>query len=256
MVMIAEIYHKISQSGSNLNDRLEDNLTGNFFGTMRYLSFNRGLKRILVDFIYPKELASQIERIDIEYWNDNISFWPYDVEGEIDIMLDFPDTIIGIEVKYLSGLSSDDRISNEVQETEKIYQESKHQLARESRIVSKRGNGKKKLLIFIANEADSMSIFYDTIKRGIIADGVSLGILSWQNILAALNGIKFANEFERLMLSDLKKLLFTKGFERFKNFLACEECIIDELEFYNFEGRMTSFQLDYEIKGDLFYEFG
>jgi|GEM_PF-4181867 len=34
--MLAEIHNKISGTGSNLSDRLEDQLTGDFFGTLRY----------------------------------------------------------------------------------------------------------------------------------------------------------------------------------------------------------------------------
>ena len=37
--LIAEIYNKISKDGRNLSDRLEDQLTGDFFGTLRYMSF-------------------------------------------------------------------------------------------------------------------------------------------------------------------------------------------------------------------------
>ena len=37
--MIAEIYHKFSTD-------LEDVLTGDFFGAMRYMPFNRGLNQI------------------------------------------------------------------------------------------------------------------------------------------------------------------------------------------------------------------
>ncbi|MEK4246582.1 hypothetical protein MKZ20_14770 [Psychrobacillus sp. FSL K6-2684] len=40
--MIAEIRGKISRSGSNLTERLEDNLTGNVFGALRYLPYERG----------------------------------------------------------------------------------------------------------------------------------------------------------------------------------------------------------------------
>lgn len=46
--MIGEIKGKISSTGSNLNDRLEDDLTGNVFGNLRYMSFNHGLKQILI----------------------------------------------------------------------------------------------------------------------------------------------------------------------------------------------------------------
>ena len=39
-----------------------------------------------------------------------IKFWPYDEDGELDALMEFDNVIMGIEVKYLSGLSSDDSI--------------------------------------------------------------------------------------------------------------------------------------------------
>jgi Holliday junction resolvase-like predicted endonuclease len=36
-----------------------------------------------------------------------------DCEGEIDVLIEFQKMINGIEVKYISGLSSDDDISND-----------------------------------------------------------------------------------------------------------------------------------------------
>ena len=45
--MIAEIHGKISSSGSNLSDRMEDKLTGNFFGNLRYLPYEKGFKLLL-----------------------------------------------------------------------------------------------------------------------------------------------------------------------------------------------------------------
>lgn len=41
--MVEEFYGKISRSGSNLSDSLEDKLTGDFFGTLRYMDFCDGL---------------------------------------------------------------------------------------------------------------------------------------------------------------------------------------------------------------------
>ena len=40
--MIAEIRGKISHTSSNLTERLEDHLTGNVFGSLRYLPFSLG----------------------------------------------------------------------------------------------------------------------------------------------------------------------------------------------------------------------
>lgn len=82
--MLAEIKGKLSKTGSNLTERLEDNLTGNFFGALRYIPFNFAMKKILMNGVYPREIADEFEKINVEFWNDNIKFWPYDIEGEID----------------------------------------------------------------------------------------------------------------------------------------------------------------------------
>ena len=46
--MVEEFYGKISRSGSNLSDNLEDKLTGDFFGTLRYMDFCDGLHQSYV----------------------------------------------------------------------------------------------------------------------------------------------------------------------------------------------------------------
>ena len=72
--MIAEIKGKISSSNSNLSDRMEDELTGNVFGNLRYLPFNKGLKKILVNAVYPQEVGDEIKKIDCDFWSENIEF--------------------------------------------------------------------------------------------------------------------------------------------------------------------------------------
>lgn len=66
--MIAEICHKVFSN-------LEDELTGNFFGTMRYIPFQRGLKQIYMGYIHSLDgsvhgLISSIrtDEFDIEFW--------------------------------------------------------------------------------------------------------------------------------------------------------------------------------------------
>lgn len=258
--MIAEIHRKISKNGSNLNERSEDNLTGDFFGTMRYIPFNQGMKSILKEYIYPHELANTIEKINADFWNENIDFWPYDEEGEIDVLINLAEVVIGIEVKFLSGLSSDDSICNEKatyeDDIEQIMLESRQQLARESRIISKKVIGKDKLLIFIADENDCMAVYQDTISRNILEKNVQLGILSWQDILTAIKNINTENSFQQLMLSDLKELLITKGFESFHNFDLGGDILVEDSLFYKFKGRIFSFNIEDEVREMDFYEFG
>ena len=257
--MIAEIHHKISSNGSNLTDRLEDNLTGDFFGAMRYIPFNQGLKPILASCIYPQDLASVIEGINAEYWNENISFWPYDNEGEIDVIIEFPEIIIGIEVKYLSGLSSNDDISNELitsDDIDQLKKESCQQLARESRIISHKGVDKLKILIFIADESTSISVYNDTISRNIIANGVFLATISWQDILLSLKQNAFGNKFEQLIQSDLVNLLTGKGFEHFNSFSLEKDISVEKSLYYYYDSLPFSFDInEYELKKELYYEF-
>lgn len=260
--MIAEINGKISKSGSNLNERLEDNLTGNVFGTLRYMSFENGMKQILLRGVTPKnnKLLDIINNINLGSWSENIKFWPYDKEGEIDILLEFENCIIGIEVKYLSGISSDDGISNEMNTDKSDNKESIQQLARESRIISRKGNNKDKILIFIADQQACIDVYNDVIQRDIIEDDVNLVYISWQSILESLKSLHICNEYEKIIINDLVKLLTKKGFEQFKDFLIEDIYIGDE--YYDFGDTKTStyrvdicFSTQEEIKGDLYYEF-
>jgi hypothetical protein len=68
--MIAEIYGKAHKQ----TEGSEDELTGNFFGNLRYLSFNVGLKHILQRGLYPNKLADIFDDLDIDSFTDNISY--------------------------------------------------------------------------------------------------------------------------------------------------------------------------------------
>lgn len=260
--MIAEIYGKISSSGSNLHDRLEDNLTGNVIGALRYIPFDKGMKQIIVNAIYPKSIADDINEIQAEFWNNNITFWPYDEEGELDALIEFDNVIIGIEVKYLSGLSSDDNMDySESSAWNSVKYEQKtslHQLSRESRIISRRGGKKKKILIFIAGSSSCRDVYEDTIKRGLIEKGVELGYVAWQVFLIELTKLKLDNEFYNLIIEDLIKLLKRKGFDEFKDMSLGDEFLIDPLSYFQFDHELENkfkFDIDIDVKGDLYYEF-
>lgn len=222
--LIAEIKGKISSTGSNLSERLEDKLTGDFFGSLRYIPFNKVAKQIILKtrFLYEGSAAilKEIENIDASYWNHNIEFWPSDPQGELDVLMDFDNIVIGIEVKLYSGLSSDDDIVN-LASTGAI--DSRHQLSRESRILKKKilGADKKALLIFIAPEHICYPICREACDRNIIEHGVVLGYIPWEEILVTLEESidkQELNDFERLIIKDIVDLLKRKGLERFRSF--------------------------------------
>jgi len=211
--MIAEIHGKISSSGSNLSDRLEDKLTGDVFGTLRYLPFSLGLKQILNATTFADQQKKELQNVLANEESFNYVFWPRYDEGEPDLILESKNAIILIEVKYQSGLSSDDEIEDP--------EESRHQLARESQILNRIKGNKKAFLIFLAKQSDAAPIYFNTLERNKIHENICFGYLSWSTVLETLVGIKnngllaFPND---IIINDLIHLLLKKGFERFKSF--------------------------------------
>ena len=210
--MVEEFYGKISRSGSNLSDNLEDKLTGDFFGTLRYLDFCDGLQPILCGALRISEKQQEesqaaiqlIENVNCTNIRDeeHIKFWPKHDRGELDVLLDFDNCCVGIEVKLNSGLSSDD------------------QLIREAEILCDLAEDKEKILLFIAGHESCVSV-YRAYKAVIRKQGVCFVFASWEDILQSMkdllnggNGSKYTSG-QRLMISDLVKLLTRKGFDTF-----------------------------------------
>lgn len=191
--MIAELYGKIENNKEN-------ELTGNFFGTLRYTGFEKILQPLLVNCIRPAELANKLKKICGGYWDDKISFWSYDSPAEIDVLLDFEEILIGIEVKYQSGLSSDD------------------QLEREAKILRKKANGREKILILLAPETKCIEIVTKRRRNMVFKEfGVNLSYISWEDVSDELTKLKLT-DFDALIAEDLIKLLKLKGFETFRSF--------------------------------------
>lgn len=259
--MIAEIKGKVSSTGSNLNNRLEDELTGNVFGNLRYMSFNKGLKLILMQGIYPTILSKVIDTIDVDDWSHLIKFWPYDKEGELDALIKFENAIIGIEVKYFSGISSEDDVSNYLDAEEKTILEAKiksnNQLARESRIISRSGKSEHKILLFVADSEDCRKVYKNVKSRDIIEDNVELAYISWQNILLGLENLNISNVYEKVIVSDLKNLLRKKKFKKFKDFKTEINVEVND-KWYDFgviKRDTISFDIKKIVVGNLYYEF-
>ena len=220
--MVEEFYGKISRSGSNLSDSLEDKLTGDFFGTLRYMDFCDGLQPILCGALRKSEkqqAESQaaiqlIENVNCTNIKDeeHIKFWPKHDRGELDVLLEFDNCYIGIEVKFKSGLSSDD------------------QLIREANILCDLPKDKKKILLFIAKHESCISVYRK--YKDIISKDVHFVFASWEDILQSLkdilNGGKGSKYTfgQKLMISDLVRLLTRKDFD---TFLSMTNGIADKL---------------------------
>ena len=209
--MVEEFYGKISRSGSNLSDNLEDKLTGDFFGTLRYMDFCDGLQPILCGALRKSEKQQAeskaaiqlIENVNCTNIKDeeHIKFWPKHDRGELDVLLEFDNCCIGIEVKFKSGLSSDD------------------QLIREANILCDLAKDKKKILLFSAKHESCLSVYCK--YKNMISKDVHFVFASWEDILQSmkdiLNGEKGGKYTfgQKLMIRDLVRLLKRKDFDTF-----------------------------------------
>lgn len=218
--MIAEINGKISSSGSNLTDRLEDKLTGDVFGAMRYLPFKLGLKQILQETSFPTEQQAKLQALIEKEPCFNYVFWPRYDEGEPDLILESTNAIILIEVKYQSGLSSDDEIEDP--------EESRNQLSRESQILNRIKGNKEAFLIFLAKQSEAAPIYNTALEKNKIHSNISFGYLSWSTVLETFVRVKRQQNLtfpSNIIIIDLIDLLRRKGFERFKSFTISSKLI-------------------------------
>ena len=254
--MIAELYGKISRIGSNLHERLEDNLTGDFFGNLRYIPFNKGIKPLLLNSVYPITTADCIESVDLDAWDNCVEFWHREREAEPDLLLQFDNVLIIIEVKLNSGLSSDDNVDNAGFDDDMQYQKSQQQLARESQLLARIASDKEKVLILLAPESSAQSIYETTRDRGLINNDIRFGYITWQRALITLKGLTADNPFERIIINDLIKLLERKGFDGFHGFNIPNELSVDELWTFEYSSQSGfSFNINLTVKEDEHYEF-
>ena len=201
--MIAEIYHKFSTD-------LEDVLTGDFFGAMRYMPFNRGLNQIFKNYAVSED--PQVTHILSNAADDdfNFEFWKRSENGrvEIDGFILLTSVGIGIEVKYRSGLSGGD------------------QLEKEAQVLDEWCNGKEKLLILIGEAEEAKAIYIENKDKRVFRD-VHLAYLSWQDILLGLDQVLISSSYEKKMIEDLKTLLREKGFVSFEGF-SIDQPVVDK----------------------------
>ena len=201
--MRAEIYHKFSTD-------LEDVLTGDFFGAMRYMPFNRGLNQIFKNYAVSED--PQVTHILSNAADDdfNFEFWKRSENGlvEIDGFIPLTSVGIGIEVKYRSGLSGGD------------------QLEKEAQVLDEWCNGKEKLLILIGEAEEAKAIYIENKDKRVFGD-VHLAYLSWQDILLGLDQVLISSSYEKKMIEDLKTLLREKGFVSFEGF-SIDQPVVDK----------------------------
>ena len=223
--MIAEIHSKISRTGTNLSDRLEDQLTGDVFGTFRYVPARMALIPFLS--LTYRINANDVTRLEIDFDSEPvIDFWPWlsppGVEPDVDIYVNNRGRPIRIlvEVKYKSGLSSDDEPA-----TTMSPEESRNQLVCQAKALAAMpgGVGIRKILLFLTEDNVYPRAILDRV-HGMIDElpggPVDLYWLSWHEIADVLSlATNHADAFERVILDDLLQLCRDrKGFRKYSGF--------------------------------------
>ncbi len=251
--MLAEIHNKISGTGSNLSDRLEDKLTGDIFGAIRYLPFEIGLSNILSKTVIKgKENLTQLMD-GVKGYNYEIKFWVRSEFGELDVLVCTETADIAIEVKYLSGLSSDDNVDNSDKEE---FEESSNQLSRYADLLNKESTKQHKVLIFLAPASVGVAVANDVMSRKLVRNPVVFGFLSWQDVLNALKDINLGNIniWQRRVVGDMVALLEKKGFDRFVSFLKGINISVSQVSYFY---QQSPFMWNYDtgVKEELFYVY-
>lgn len=228
--MIAEVYGKISSTGSNLSERLEDQLTGDVFGTLRYIDYKYGLIPILMESYY---ISKREERKYLKFKEPNVKkirFWPWIIEAEPDLIIEMKENshepiIIQVEVKYYSGLSSDDspadnvEISDKMEIKEQTINTSRNQIVRQIRSLKKAYPGHRRIQIYLTTDVVYPKELLSRVQIKLENEDLKateLYWLSWHDIPSILK--KFYKYFcgrENIIVSDLLMLLEKKGFARF-----------------------------------------
>jgi hypothetical protein len=222
--MIAEIYGKISSTGSNLSNRLEDQLTGNVFGTLRYLHPNKALIPFLSKAISNKNgIISRLALPEISIDTLQVDFWTRDYPGnEPDIRISYTDhdgknVVIIIEVKYRSGLSSDDVDKECITNID----ESNNQLLKQIKSLRNNHKTERKIQIYLTQDAAIPLDTVEYVNRILIKDkidDVEFYWLSWHDLteILEISIEKETSNCERTILKDLICLCKDKkGFGRF-----------------------------------------
>ncbi len=87
-------------------------------------------------------------QIDNDFIGDRIKFWPYHELAELDLQIDLDNLFIGVEVKYNSGLSSEDQLERELEAINSIG-----------------GSAQQKILLFISRGGSGLSEAINSIEK-------------------------------------------------------------------------------------------
>ena len=224
-MVMAELGGKISRSGANISDRSEDLLTSDVFGALRYLPPDEGLIRILCA---AKRFSDGkcFEFGEGEGLRETL-FWNRLKESEPDVILVFEKSVVFIEVKYLSGKSG--HFSEELDAITNLEAASSDQLYREFvDLHNYKGEFERRFLIYLSAHRRMPVEDIRAGSRAISVLDAKLAPryemhtfwLSWYAVYTTLLQLMADQKdpHRLLVLSDIKNLLFKKGFRYFQGY--------------------------------------
>jgi hypothetical protein len=220
---LAELHGKLSRSGSNLSERLEDQLTSDVFGRLRYLHPDRGLLPIVMAAESMSGAGCPVATSI--HGEPEWVFWPTfpGVEPDVLITFDTPEgqTAVIVECKYLSGKSGSFNPGDE----NIVASASADQLAREFlALETLRQHFPRRFLLYVTGHEVVPSDEIDASFQALAVLAASSNArsqvfwLSWSSIWRALTNEcrrPFLTRFERLVVDDLLALLRHKGYRSF-----------------------------------------
>ena len=268
---VAEIRGKISETGSNLSERMEDLLTSDIFGCLRYVPSEKALLPFLRTAVSFKGktlfINDQIAAVHCTFWPWLTS--PGCIPCEPDVVIGIETEghlihIVGIEAKYHSDISS--------QEDESI--EPNDQLARELDNLNKTspttfrwGSGLVVVSCNLMYVTQDMSMPRDAIARSLdefTRKRKIEGDIFWTSwrFLPLILEKSLTNESDpqhRAVIEDMLSLLLRKGLTMFGGVEPCTECFrLANFDFYRHRPtsyhwpaicKVSEIHWDYKYKG-------
>ena len=228
---IAEIHGKISHTGQNLSERMEDLLTSDVFSACRYVK----PEILLIPFLrQAKGLNGEIlnSLLNEQIKGTKYLFWPrlHLSEPDVLIAIEFASGrffLILIEAKYLSSKSSSALSEEELEVAETPVDQLAREysdllVAHESFHIPKSKVVGRALVYVTAHRCipkGSLQESLTEIKRFTsIAESVNLFWTNWFELHPIASEAKNAGGLKNVILDDLRLLLERKGLVHFRGF--------------------------------------
>lgn len=226
MGIIAELHGKISSTGSNINDSMEDLLTSNVFQLLRYLPIQFGILPVLSS---AEDSHAEEKRRTFVIPNgvNNVSyhFWKRFNNWEPDVFIELKQdekvlTNIMIEAKYLSGKSGS--AVYEEEDGVEIYVAHSDQLEKLWSSLKAYSNHVPYYLFYLTMDwvmpINSINESIEAISGDDCRDNIYW--LNWQSIHTVLKNVlenksSIISNTEGMIINDIINLLDKKGLKEF-----------------------------------------